>query len=334
MAAPLYSGTYVGQTTTDQSGNSYRFNGSGWDQISQGSGMIAGSGYGSNYLSNASNYRTQPINAPTSAPIESDFSSYFQSAPGLGQLSDVYNEKSNAVNNYINDLLSTSQGDYDFAIKQLKRQHELALGTDDKARAEFMETVADKLEERIGRIPYDYEVGSTRLSENLARTQEVTNRNRDLALQRLAEDEQTWRQEFGRASEDTRQTQRESLSQRGLLTGTREGAEGLAAREVARTEGDLSTTLQGFERALGRERSDISTEAEDTLFEAQREATRGLEDLTTGARRMAQDAGDQFAFGTEAQQRKLEEEKKRLERLREEKLDNARVSTFNTYGIS
>ena len=319
MAAPLYSGTYVGQTTTDQSGNSYRFNGSGWDQISSGANQLPMSGYTTDYANNPTNQLG---------------SNYLFSSPSLTTLTGAYDEGSKAADNYINDLLNTAQGDYDFAIRQLKREHELALGTDDQARAEFMEKVADQLEERIGRIPYDYEVGSTRISENLARTQEVTNRNRDLALQRLAEDEQTWRQEFGRTSENTRQAERETLSQRGLLAGTRENAQGLAGREVARTEGDLSTTLQGFERALGREQQDITTQAEDTLFEAQREATRGMEDLTTEARRLAQDAGDKYTFGTEAQKRMLEEEKKRLDRLKSAEKDVAAAASFFQSGVS
>ena len=319
MAAPLYSGTYIGQTTTDSSGNSYRFNGSGWDQISSGVSQIPASGYTTDYANNPTNQLG---------------SNYVFSSPSLTTLTGAYNEGSQATDAYINDLLNTAQGDYDFAIKQLKREHDLALGTDDQARAEFMEKVADQLEERIGRIPYDYEVGSTRISENLARTQEITNRNRDLALSRLAEDEQVWRQEFGKTSEDTRQAERETLSQRGLLAGTRENAQGLAGREVARTEGDLSTTLQGFERALGRERTDIGTQAEDTLFEAQREATRGMEDLTTEARRLAQDVGDKYTFGTEAQKRMLEEEKKRLDRLRSAKKDVAAAASFFQSGVS
>lgn len=220
---------------------------------------------------------------------------------------------------YINQLLDQSRGDRDFAIRILTQDHQNALGTDNKARAEFLESVSDKLEQRIGRIPYDYEIATTRTRENLARTQEVATRNRDLALSRLAEDEQVWRRDFGRASEDTRQAERESLSQRGLVSGTREGAVGLAGREVARTEQDLGETLAGFERALGRERTDIGTRAEDTLFEAQREAERELQDLKTGARRDALDAQSAFDIGKEQQDRILRERELELERQKQQR---------------
>lgn len=220
------------------------------------------------------------------------------------------------TNDYINQLLGYARGDRDLAVRMLTRDHNLALGSNDQQTAQFLESVSDKLEERIGRIPYDYEIATTRTREDLARTQELTNRNRDLALSRLAEDEQTWRQEFGKTSDDTRQAERESLSQRGLLSGTREGAEGLAGREVARTEQDLSTTLQGFERALGRERKDIGTQAEDTLFQAQREADRELQDLKTQARRDTISAQDTLAFGKEQQDRLLKQREQDLERAK------------------
>lgn len=237
-------------------------------------------------------------------------------ANGITQYQAQLSAFDQATDNYINQLLDQTRGDSDLAIRLLTRDHEAALGTDDLARAEFLESVSDKLEERIGRIPYDYEIATTRTREDLARTQEITNRNKDLALSRLAEDEKVWRQEFGRTSEDTRQAERERLSQRGLLQGTREQAQGLAGREVARTEQDLSSTLQGFERALGREQQDITTQAEDALTEAQTSAERQLADLKTSARRGALDAQSTFEFGKEAEERRKAEREKELERQR------------------
>lgn len=238
------------------------------------------------------------------------------SAPTTQSLLDIYNEQAVAADKYIDDLLGQAAGDRDFAIKQLKREHELALGTDDQARAQFLESVADRLESRIGTIPYDYQVGTTRTAEDLARVEEVTKRNTDLALQRLSQDEQTWRQQFGRETQDLRQSEAESLSKRGLLTGTREQAQGIAGREVGQTEQGISDTLSAYDRALGRSREDIGTQASDTLFEARRGAERTQQDLTTAARRGAIAQQDQLQFGTEAAQRAYEARQKELERLR------------------
>lgn len=220
------------------------------------------------------------------------------------------------VDEYINDLISDSEGDRDFAIRQLKREHELALGTDNVARAKFLEDVADKLEEKIGTIPYDYQVGVTRTKEDLARTEQITERNTQRALGRLAEDEEVFRREFGRESEEVRGEQQEELLARGILSGTREGAEGLAGKEVGRLETGLTERLGAFERALGRGREDITTESEDILFGARRGAKRDIEDITTQARRLAIGAEDRFGFGTEAEKRRAEAIKKQLERER------------------
>lgn len=219
-----------------------------------------------------------------------------------------------ATNNYIDQLLGQAQGDRDLAIKMLTRDHDLAIGSNDQQTAQFLERVSDSLEQRIGRIPYDYEIATKRTQEDLARTTEVTQRNKDLALQRLAQDEQTWRQEFGKTAGEARQTQSEELLKRGLLSGTRAGAEGLAGREVGKLEGELGSTLSAYERALGRSKEDVTREAGDVMFGAEREAGRTLEDLKTQARRGVIGAQDAFTFGKEAQERQLEARKRELER--------------------
>ena len=246
----------------------------------------------------------------------------------LEELLGIHSEQTDAVDAYIEDLLSQSGGDRDFAIRQLMRDHELSLGTDDKARSEFLESVADKLEERIGTIPYDYQVGTTRTKEDLARIEDVTRRNKELALSRLAEDEKTWRTQFADESDESRQLQGESLSERGILSGTREGAEGLAGEEVGKLETDLTRTLGSFERALGRERFDINLGASDTLFDARRGAKRGLEDLKTSARRGGIDARDQLSYGTEGANRTYDAKRKELERLRAKEKENSRRSVL------
>lgn len=246
----------------------------------------------------------------------------------LEQLLSIYNEQAAEADRYIDNLLGQAGGDRDFAIKQLKRDHDLALGTDDQARAEFLESVADKLEERIGTIPYDYQVGTTRTKEDLARTEEVTARNKERALSRLAEDEQVWKAEQERQVQEGRVSQQESLLKRGILQGTREQAQGLAGSEVGKFEGDVQRTLEAYNRALGRQKEDIGTAVEDTLFEARRGTERKLADLKTAARRGAIEQQDRLSFGTEAANRAFEARRKELERLRAQEKESAQKSSF------
>lgn len=220
------------------------------------------------------------------------------------------------TDDYINQLIDQSKGDMDLAIRILTRDHDVAIGSNDEQTAQFLEKVSDSLEQKIGRIPYDYETASRRIGENLSRVEDVTKRNTDLALSRLAEDEQVWKQNFGRQADDVRQTERESLSQRGLVSGTREQAQGLAGREVGQTETDIRDTLSAYDRALARQRDDVNTSAEDTLFDARREAERLGQDAKTEARRGVIDTQDTFKFGTEAERRRFEARQKELERQR------------------
>ena len=222
-----------------------------------------------------------------------------------------------ASNRYIDELLAQAQGDKDEAIKILTRDHEQALGTDDGARAQFLESVADQLEKRVGRIPYDYKVGTTRTNEDLARTTEVTNRNKDQALARLAEDEKVWKVEFNKNAQEGRATQQEQLLQRGILSGTRDNAQGLAGQEVRNFEKDMGSTLSAYERELARNKQDINQAAGDTLFEANRSATRSLEDLKTDARRAAQEQTDTFSDGKTAAERAFAKQKALLEKQKQ-----------------
>lgn len=232
----------------------------------------------------------------------------------------AYNQ---ATDRYINDLLDQAGGDRDAAIAILTREHEQALGTDNTARAKFLETVSDALEKRIGTIPYDYQVGTTRANEDLTRTTDITERNRKQALSRLSEDEKVWKDQFADTSKNERVNQQEALLKRGVLQGTRNDAQGIAGEEVRNLEKDLGTTLSAYERALSRNKQDINTNAQDTIDEATINNTRTLEDLKTEARRAAQGAEDTRSDSFTAAQRAYEKAKKELERQRElGKLDN------------
>jgi len=229
---------------------------------------------------------------------------------------DLINGLIGQNNSYIDSLISSANGDYDFIIEQLMNAHQKAVGSDDAQTAEFLESVADELEKKIGRIPYDYQVGVTRVNEDKTTKTERTLYGKDTALKRLAEDEQTWKRDFGQFSKDSRVNQQEELLQRGIIQGTREDAQGLAGENVKRLDTDLGNQLSAYDRALGRERTDIVKSADDSLFDIERGATRSLEDLKTGARRGVIDQVDETSFAKTKAQRDLDAKKKILENQR------------------
>ena len=210
------------------------------------------------------------------------------------------------ANRWADDLLSDAQGDKDFAIRKLDAYHKVALGQNDAERAKFLEEVSDKLEERIGTIPYDYKRGITRLEENKQR-----------ALERLAKDETELRRQFGVETTAARRGQGEALSQRGLLTGPRLKTVGLGGEEVGRLEDEIAARFATLERSVTEPKEDIT-----------REALRTREDLAKTARRGGLEVEREFKFGTEEQERLLEQRRKAIERQREERLDLAEAAQF------
>lgn len=219
-----------------------------------------------------------------------------ETSEGANRLNEQFmatlQEYEDRANRTADELIARAEGDRDFAIRQLDAEHKVALGQNDQERAKFLEQVANKLEERIGTIPYDYKVGVTRLEETKA-----------TALERLARDEQELRRKLGIETEQARQTQGETLSQRGLLTGPRDETVGLGAGEVRRLEDEIEAKFQAIERGSTEGREDIT-----------RTATRGVEDVTTKQRRLAALTGRTYEFGKEEAQRDLEAERQRVER--------------------
>lgn len=226
----------------------------------------------------------------------------------LGQSNQFLNEQ---TDKYINDLLASVNGDKDFAIRQLTQQHDQAVGNNDTATAQFLESVASALETKVGRIPYDYQVAVGR--EN---TQTKT------ALDRLNEDEKVWMKEKAVTDKETRVRTQENLLQRGILSGTLKESTGLAGSENKTMEQKLQDQLDTYQRAKGRTVADTNTASKTTL-----------EDLQTGARRGVQDIQTSTEFGKEAAQRAADAKSKELERQRAlQKLQNPSASVMLNYG--
>lgn len=172
------------------------------------------------------------------------------------QLGDI----NKSIDDYINELITQSKGDYDFAAKWIESNYAQALGTDDKQRAEFLKKVANGLEQKIGTIAFDYETNKYR-----------TISDRELALKRLDEDEMSMK----RTDQEGREAQQGNLNARGLVNARRGQAEGLYGKEVGSFEAGVADRMQALQRA--RENVGISS-------------GRAIEDITTGARRAASES--------------------------------------------
>ena len=241
---------------------------------------------------------TVPWGTSTPATQSYGLGDFFDDSFGLTtpQTDPIDFEKELAdIEAYIEKLLSVAQGDKDIAIKRLDAEHLRALGTNDTKRASFFEKVADKLEEEIGVIPYDYMIKSERIEQD-----------KTSALQRLDEDEQTLRGELTKDADRARESQGETLSQRGILSAPRAEVGGLAGQEVSDLETEIQEKFDAISREVGRETEDIG-----------RTSGRNLADLSTLARRAGAETKIGVTEGREDIERTLMKKKELLDRERE-----------------
>lgn len=250
----------------------------------------------------------------------------------MADFASILGSLDNDTNKYVDSLISDAQGDRDFIVKQLAREHELALGKDDVARAQFLEAVADKLEERIGYIPYDYQRDVSRTNQDLSEFERISTANKDKVLSRLAEDEQIYKDTFNKQATEARGLQQEDLLKRGVLQGTRAEAGGIAGKEVTNFEQNLQDKLAAYDRELSRTRTDTNTQYNEDLLKARRDTARTLEDLKTKARRGATEAQDTYSFGVESADRRLQAQKNALERQRSTMQKQATAGAASLYG--
>jgi hypothetical protein len=213
-------------------------------------------------------------------------------------------EQLGQVGNYVNDLRKEAQGDFNFITQFLDKQHKIALGSNDQVRAEFFEQVSNELEKQVGRIPFDFQQRTEREKADLQdflqaqelETQDLLKREKQFAQQ----------QTFTQGIEE--QQRREEFNRRGLLgSGIEKKRE-----EQQRRQRELFET-QPFQRGaeLERGRRELATER------GQLESVRRLEDITTGARRGAQDTELSIDRQREGAQRDLD---KRLAAIRREQV--------------
>ena len=249
---------------------------------------------------------------------------------GIGQQSgSLYGTMNQAIDEYINSLISEAKGDKEFIIKKLTAEHQLALGNNDSQTAQFLETVSDALEKKVGRIPYDYEKYTARELEDYAKSKSRLESSSDLALKRLAEDEAYLKQGVDANALIDRRNQESTLNQRGIIQGTREQAQGLAGQEVKTLETDIDRRYQALAKSIGREKENIGISKTQGLEDLALSKNRSLEDLKTEARRSAENQQLSTSFGTESANRSFEARKKALEAQRQEMRIPTLSSSYN-----
>lgn len=254
-----------------------------------------------------------------------------------GSMKDAYNQTfsgiASEVNKYADELIKFAEDDYNFAAKWIEANYKLALGEDDTERAKFLKEVANSLEQKVGRIAFDYQTGQYRLSEDRQVQTQRTNETLQTALNRLSEDEAVYRQQEQRLRAEEQQDTAESLNERGILAGSPQDATGLAGKEIRDLTTEQNERLAAFERQLGRDREDVSREGRITLEDIERNYARSSEDLTTQARRGAQDETQQRDYGLESAARERDRRKLAAEQERRRALNQARTyADYTTRG--
>lgn len=201
-------------------------------------------------------------------------------------LQKINPDQASNIDKYVADLKATAQQNYDFVVKYLKKQHEMALGANDQARAKFLEQVANTYEKQVGRIPFDYETKTAREKEDIANYLKSSEIMKQDALTREAQ----FGAQQGYEKKLEQKQLAESMNTRGLLNSgiqTGESNRLALARQLF--------TEDPFYRALNLEKT--QREEADRLKKIQSE--RNLFDITTGARRDAIDTQTAFEKGSE-----------------------------------
>lgn len=201
---------------------------------------------------------------------------------------------------YIQSLMDQAGNQKDLAVKMLDAQHQLALGNNDTQTAKFLESVANTMEQQMGRIPYDYERYTTRENQQYALGNQGISQGRDLALQKLANDENAALQNLSFSQQQANQQGAEDLNSRGLLNGqTYQNPTGLAgqqktqlntpfANQRSQLQTAYNTNTQGVNQDYGLQQQNLNLAH-----------TNALQDIQTDARRQVQDQQNSYQFGAQ-----------------------------------
>lgn len=249
---------------------------------------------------------------------------------------DSVNNLTNEVNSYIDSLTNLAQGDYDFIAKWIESNYQEAVGKDDKDTARFLKTVASEMENKVGRLRYDYNTQKYQLEEDKGTATTRLNQDVSTALSRLKEDQSILTEQYKRDAAKARSQQGSSLNERGILASTREDAQGLAGKEVGDLEREIQDRFSALERAYGRDTADYNQSLNRGLFDINQGFSRGMESLNTGVRRGIIDQQQSRDYNTEQAKLDFEKRKKQLEAERSSSLREipglAALEAYNKMG--
>lgn len=224
-----------------------------------------------------------------------------------GGLDDLLAE----VGDYVNELRSEAQADYDLIIKYLTKEHQMALGENDQERAKFFELVANEFEKRVGQIPFDYYRKTQREQEDV----QILLQEADRKFQDLGQRQE----EFGKQQQFEVKQETEGRGQefnaRGFLGS---GLEKKKAQEQTQYR-DLFVT-QPQQRQFGLEADTLRQAVAKGLLTGQR----NLEDIATEGRREGQGAQLTFEKGGDFARRDLDKRLAAIEREKKSEERNVR----------
>lgn len=137
---------------------------------------------------------------------------------------DYYNQLDNALTNYINQQQGFYQQQHDLTTNNLNTQNTQLLGTQgaDASNA-FLNGIYDPLLRQEGALQYQYGLDSTHNNDVYNLNSIANQQQRDLALQKLATDEQYNMASLNQNQGQDNQKQLEDLNSRGLLYGQNPG---------------------------------------------------------------------------------------------------------------
>lgn len=252
---------------------------------------------------------------------------------------------SDSVNKYVEELIASAGGKRDLILRKLDAEHKLALGSDDGQTAAFLESVSDALETKIGRIPYDYQRYTDRELADYALGKTEIEQTKQLALAKLSNDEKIEKQRLGLSQKTDNRSLTEDLNSRGMLDGqnpteilSASGANGVGGLTgVAGQSADIlnSTYAQQFgaidtTNELGKR--GINEGATRDMARLGFESDNRIEDLRVDSRRAAQDTQNNSKFQRESANYDYDEQRKALERQRDELLRRGKQQSTTLTG--
>lgn len=223
-----------------------------------------------------------------------------------------YQPIADEVNKYVDEIIAQAQGNYDFAAKLIESEYTRAAGTDNVAQKQFLQSVANELEAKIGRVAYDYQTNTYRTQADLER--ELGRTAADLATtsQRVTQDLGTttdrYNQDFNttttRTNEDLNTTvARTQASRDQALARLAEDEKTLTdsinknavqqrdtLQNSLNRRGVIQGTLENAGGIAGNERDLLNSNIQDQLDALKRSSERSRQDTNTSADQTIADA--------------------------------------------